>query len=233
MKKNINRIIDYLFLYDAFIITAVFVIGILTRSTKGTFRHALEMMNNLLYLRDACFHLLDPEMCFSMRKFLLTLINNCHTSDQSSSCIEPKHRLKVSDPRISELFFGKIQFYSTVFIGKIRFTTSKYCRNKKTDDSTIVYKVGNEVHFGRIHRIFTVDDGDVLFQIFSLASHTHFTCETVEEQYDYDEIQMGVISSGTNTCIIKAKQIIEKCVFYLQPNGHITFIRFPNLIESS
>ena len=62
--------------------------------------------------------------------------------------------------------------------GEIRFTTSIYCRRKHADDSSIVYQVDKEVHFGRIHRIFTVDGGDVLFQIFSLASYAQFTCET-------------------------------------------------------
>jgi hypothetical protein len=190
-------------------------------------------MNNLLYLRDAYFHLTDPEMHYSMHEFLSALINNHHTVEQSSSFVQPRHLLNISDPRISILFSGTITFYSTVFIGRIRFTTSKYCHRKSSDDSSIVYRAGKEVHFGRIHRIFTVDDGDVLFEIFTLASSTHFSCETADEQFYYDEIQMGMIASGTTTCIIKADQIIEKCVFYLQPNSYATFIRFPNLEESS
>ena len=139
------------------------ILGILTRSAKSTSRHALEMMNNLLYLRDACFHLVHPEMCSSLQEFLLNLINNRHAADQSSSLIQLRHKLDISDSRISESFSGTIQFYSTVFIGQIRFTTSSYCRRKHADDSSIVYQVDNEVHFGRIHRIFTVDGGDVLF----------------------------------------------------------------------
>ncbi|CAF2155936.1 unnamed protein product [Rotaria magnacalcarata] len=209
------------------------LLGLLTRSTKSTSRHALEMMNNLLYLRDAHLHLRDPEICASLGKFLLSLINNCHTADQSSPLIKVQHLLNISDPRITELFSGAVQFYSSVFIGRIRLTTSNYSRKKNADDSSIVYRAGDEVHYGRIDRIFTVDGGDVLFQIFSLASSTHFTCETADEEYDYNEIEMGMISAGTTTCIIKAKQIIEKCVFYLQPNSYATFVRFPNLVESS
>ncbi|CAF2083284.1 unnamed protein product [Rotaria magnacalcarata] len=209
------------------------LLGLLTRSTKSTSRHALEMMNNLLYLRDAHLHLRDPEICASLGKFLLSLINNCHTADQSSPLIKVQHLLNISDPRITELFSGAVQFYSSVFIGRIRLTTSNYSRKKNPDDSSIVYRAGDEVHYGRIDRIFTVDGGDVLFQIFSLASSTHFTCETADEEYDYNEIEMGMISAGTTTCIIKAKQIIEKCVFYLQPNSYATFVRFPNLVESS
>jgi hypothetical protein len=49
----------------------------------------------------------------------------------------------------------------------------------------------------------------------------------------FDEIQMGMMASGTTTCIIKADRITEKCVFYLQRNSYATFVRFPNLEESS
>ena len=105
-----------------------------------------------------------------LRDLLLNLINNCHSADQSSSLIKPKHSLHFADPRISELFSGTGNFYSTVFIGRVRFTTSGYCRNKCANDSSILYRAGNVVHFGRIHRIFTVDGGDILSQIFSLAS---------------------------------------------------------------
>lgn len=191
------------------------------------------MMNNLLYLRMACFHLGDPDMHSCLRDFLLNLINNCRSNDQSSLLIKPRHSLSVNDPRISELFLGTVRFYSTVFIGQVKFTTSSYCRGKVVDDSSILYRAGNQVHFGRIHRIFTVDDGDVLFQIFSLASDGTFNCETEDGQYEFEDIRMGRISSGTNICIIKAHQIIEKCVFYLQSNDYATFIRFPNLVESS
>ena len=55
--------------------------------------------------------------------------------------------------------------------------------------------------------------GDALFQIFMLASSTHFTRETACEQFYYDEIQMGMIASRTTRCFMKADQIIEKCVF--------------------
>lgn len=190
-------------------------------------------MNNLLSLKEAYFHLKDPEMHYSLHKFLLKLMNNYEITNESSFLVQPCHPSSISDARISAIFCGTIKFYSTAYIGQVRFTTSSYSRNKCADDSSIVYQTGNEIHFGRIHRIFTVDGGDVLFQIFTLASPTHFICETSNEKFYYDEIEMGMVSSRTTTCIITAHQIIEKCVFYLKPNGYATFIRFPNLVESS
>ncbi|CAF4410220.1 unnamed protein product [Rotaria sp. Silwood2] len=203
------------------------------RSTKSTRRHSLEIMNNLQYLRDAWFHLDDSQMDYSLHSFLSSLINNHETNQRLPVFIQPRHPVNISDPQISALFSSKITYYSTAFIGEIRFTTSNYCHKKSTDDSSIVYRAGDEVHFGRIHRIFTVDDGEVLFQIFSLSSSSDFTCEVNDEQFYYDEIEIGTITSGTTICIIKAEQIIEKCVFYLQSNGRATFIRFPNLEEHS
>ncbi|CAF5000788.1 unnamed protein product, partial [Rotaria socialis] len=38
--------------------------------------------------------------------------------------------------------------------------------------------------------MFTINDGDSLFQVFTLASSTHFIYETANEQYDYNEIEM-------------------------------------------
>lgn len=211
----------------------MFILGLLTHSTKSTRRHALEMMNNLVCLRDAYFHLNDPEMHYGLHNFLLNLINKSQATYELKSLVQPHHLLRILDPRISTIFSGAVKFYSVVYIGHVRITTSNYSHNKCADDSSIVYQAGNGIYFGRVHRIFTVDDEDVLFQIYTLASGTHFSCETEDEEYEYDEIQMGTISSGTTTCIIKAQQIIEKCVIYLQPNGFITFIKFPNLIESS
>ena len=213
--------------------TLLYIVGLLTRSTKSTRRHALEMMNNLIYLREACFHLSEFEMYSPLRKFLSNFINNCTTADPLSSVVQPRHSLNIADPRISELFSGTIKYYSTFFIGKVRFTTGGFCRNKLADDSSIVYQTGSEVHFGRIHRIFSVNDGDLLLQVFTLASPYHFKCETASERYQYDGIETGMICSGTTISVINVKQIIEKCVFYLQPNTSATFVRFPNLVESS
>ncbi|CAF1483780.1 unnamed protein product [Rotaria sordida] len=179
------------------------------------------------------FHLGDSQMDYSLHKFLSSLINDHETNQRSSVFIQPQYPVNISDPQISTLFSSKITYYSTAFIGGIRFTISNYCHKRSTDDSSIVYRASDEVHFGPIHRIFTVDDGEVLFQIFSLSSSFDFTCEVNDEQFYYDEIEIGTITSETTTCIIKAEQIIEKRAFYLQSNGRATFIRFPNLEEHS
>ena len=115
------------------------------------------MINNVLYLKNACFHLIHPEMCSSLRELLLNLINNCHAADQPSSSIQLRHKLNIDDSRISELFSGTIQFYSTALVGQARFATSCYYRRKNADDSSVVYQIDNEVRIGCIHQMFTVD----------------------------------------------------------------------------
>jgi hypothetical protein len=92
----------------------------------------------------------------------------------------------------------------------------------------VAYRVDNEVHFGQINRIFTLDHGDVLFQMFSLVFSADFTYETSEAKFCYDHIQVGTINSGTAIYFIKAEQIIENCVFHQRANNSVAFVRFPN-----
>ena len=161
------------------------------------------MMNNLIYLREACFHLNEFEIYSPLRKFLSNFINNCTAENLLSSVVQPRHSLTITDLRISELFSGTIKYYSTFYMGQVRFTTSGLCRNKLADDSSIVSQTGSEVHFGRIHRIFSVNDGDLLLQIFTLVLLYLFKCETANERYECDGIETGMICSGTNTYICK------------------------------
>jgi hypothetical protein len=43
---------------------------LLTRSCKSTRRHAIEIMNNLMYLRDACFEAMSIYMHMGIRKLI-------------------------------------------------------------------------------------------------------------------------------------------------------------------
>ena len=193
--------------------TLLYIVGLLTQFTKSTRRHALEMMNNLVYLREARFHLNEFEIYSPLRKFLSNFIKNCTATDPLSSVVQPRYSLNIIDPRISELFSGTVKYYSTFYMGQVRFTTDGFCRNKLADDSSIVYQTGSKVHFGCIHRIFSVNNGDLLLQIFTLALPYGFKCETANERYEYDGNETGMICSGTTTSVINVKQINEKCVF--------------------
>ena len=207
------------------------VLGLLTRSTKSTRRHALEMISNLLHLRDAYFHFNDVHMNKKLREFSMNLMNQ--TPNQTSRLVEPHHLIQIHDSDLQDLFTGKISFYSSAYIGKVRLTTSNYCRKKYFDDSSIIYKAGDELHFGRIHRILSVDNGNIVFQVFSLSESIGFRCDDEGDEFIYDGIQTGMISSGTDKHLINADQVVEKCAFIQQHNGKVTFIRFPNLEQSS
>ena len=87
-------------------------------------------------------------------------------SDPSS--ILTYDHIRVSHPIIityllfSTVFRGNVVYYTTVFIGHVRFTI--------TDDSSVVFKTGSEEDSGRICCIFLVDDGEPTLYV-ELASN--------------------------------------------------------------
>ncbi len=81
-------------------------------------------------------------------------------------------------------------------------------------DSSIIFKTGSEESFGRIRRIFTVNNAESMFYV-----------DVISNMADLK------FSSATDT--YSASDIIEKCVFYELSNRICTFCRFPNLEEYS
>ena len=190
-------------------------------------------MNNLKYLRDACFCLMDANMHHGLRQLVSIWLHLPPTTCSSTGNIALMHKVKTTDPIISSIFRGSIVYYSTAFIGRIRFTTTEYARDKVTDDSSIVFKSGSEEHFGRIRQIFTVNDGQPIFYIDGLTEITEFQCATSTDTYRYPDIQTGVFDPGTAAVFVDANDVIEKCVCYERGSNTMTFYRFPNLQESS
>ncbi|CAF4361359.1 unnamed protein product, partial [Rotaria sp. Silwood2] len=84
------------------------------------------------------------------------------------------HPVETNDQTLNSIFPGKIVYYSTAFIGQVRFTTSHYARNKVSDDSSIIFKTGSKENFGRIRRIFTVNGAEPMFYVDTLPSMTAF-----------------------------------------------------------
>jgi hypothetical protein len=129
-------------------------------------------------------------------------------------------------------FVGKL-CCSTAFIGKVRFTISDLARNKVIDDSNIIFKTGTEENFGRIRRIFKVNDGDPVFYVDVVSIMSDFQLSASGTVYEYSNIRTGSYTEGTNSVFISGEHIVEKCVFYERANKLCTFFRFPNLQESS
>jgi hypothetical protein len=191
-------------------------------------------MNNLMYLRDACSEIINIDIHPGLRKlvssWLHTSYDDCVSSNNSVRALHP---IKITDRLINSIFRGDIIYYSTVFIGRIRFTTTHYAENKVTDDSSIVFKTGAEESFGRIRRIFTINGAEPIFYVDVVSKMADFECSTSTDVYSYSQIRTGSFDENTNSVFVSATDVIEKCVFYERNNKACTFYRFPNLEQCS
>lgn len=187
-----------------------------------------------MYLRDACFELITTDMPSQLCDLVSSWLDVQH-----ADCISPRshirllHPLELNDPLLSSMFQGKIVYYSTAFIGKVRLTTSDRARNKVTDDSNIIFKTGIEENFGRIRRIFKVNDGNPVFCVDIISTLTNFKCVTNASVYEFSNIRTGSYADGRSSVFIGVEHIVEKCAFYDGGKNICTFFRFPNLQESS
>ena len=113
----------------------------------------------MMYLRDACFELLNNDMPANLCLLSSTWLNlQCPSTKSSTDHVRVLHPSKLQDSFLSSVFLGIIVCYSTAFIGQVRFTTANYAKHKTADDSNIVYKIGSLENFGRIQRILTVNN---------------------------------------------------------------------------
>lgn len=191
-------------------------------------------MNNLNHLRDACFKITHDEMNYKLRNLLSNWLNmSIFTCTSRMDLVRPLHSVKYTDETINTIFPGTIIYYSTVIIGRVRFTTTDYARNKAADDSSIFFQTGSELSFGRIRRIFTVNDAQPIFHVDVIPNMVNFKCSSLNDTYSYSDIQSGSYDEQSTSVFISSSNIIEKCVFFERPNKYCTFYRFPNLQESS
>jgi hypothetical protein len=217
------------------IVHFVIITGLMTQTSKSTRRHAIEIINNLNLLRDACYHLNHSQMnaeCFA-------LFSSWHSrqlapsNNREMAVVHPTSR---GDNKVSSVFPGQsVQFYTTFIIGHIRFTTTYYAKKFIADDSSVVFRSGHRAHFGRIQNVFTVDGGEPLFRIAYLpdSRSSPFKCALSDnEDLQHFNIQSGSTSDFIH-CIVSNEQIIEKCVYYEEANHFCTFFRFPSLMHSS
>ena len=171
-------------------------------------------MNNLMYLRDAHFEVMTDDIHCGMRNLMSTWL---HMSDPYSNSIKDNirvlHRVHVIDQFINIIFSSVIIYYSTFFIGSVRFTTTEYARNKVSDDSFIIFTIGSKENFGRIHRIFTVNSGEPIIYVDVISQTAPFECTTTTDVFSYPYIETGILNMEDNSIFISADIIVEKCVF--------------------
>lgn len=191
-------------------------------------------MTNLRYLRDACFELMHVDCKSDFYKLVSPWlhINDSSAADQIYSA-RVLHSVDIIDAFFDSIFTGSIAYYSTIYIRDVRFTTADYARGKISNDSFVVFKDGSQSSFGRIRRIFVVNDSDTMLHVSVLHDITYFQCEIATGTQSYRQIQTGTLDDETNNLFINPSAVVEKCVCYERPKKRYTFYRFPNLQESS
>lgn len=214
----------------------LFFLGLMTRTCKSTRRHALEMMNNVALLREAHHHLMNPEMDHRLVHLAQSWISRrCkHTADQPMYRVI--HKSQQTDQAVCLAFnMTSVLFYSSAYIGLVRFTTWRYACGKATDDSHIVFRSDKRNLFGRISHIFTISNSvEPMFKVQTLSQPTSLEYFIDEDTVaDFDEIQTGHLNEE-NYRFVRPTDILEKCVsFYHRTNKTWSIMKFPNLEESS
>ena len=208
----------------------------MTRTCKSTRRHALEIAGNLALLREAHYHLMDPDIDWRLVGLIRTWLSRRCKQDNGQPIFKLIHRSRHVDQDVCLVFnTSAITFYSTAFIGHVRFTTWKYANGKATDDSCIMFRSSQTRMFGRISSIFKVDERTKpVFKIQVLTNtkplEYYIGDDTIDE---FTSIQNGSLDDA-NYSLVRAHDILEKCVsFQCESTKTFTLMRFPNLDESS
>lgn len=154
-------------------------------------------------------------------------------NDSNSQTIKTAHSIRAKAAHISSQFSAPLHFASVLFINSIRFTTSAYSKEKLYDDSSILFIHDSEIRFGRISHIFTVDGGSVHLEVHTLSMSSPLTYGDTAQPFTLPNIQSSTIKLSERKVIIQPDQVIEKCACFVESLDKTTFIRFPNLEESS
>ncbi len=143
------------------------------------------------------------------------------------------HQLKNHSVHLISTIWNnkKISYYSTIYIGHVRLTTAAFAHGKRTNDSSILIRINGIEYFAIVKEIFSVDDQNSFLQVCCLANNRSFACSTDKTRFTFTGIQQGSLE---NDCIISPSNFLEKCVLIDLPStSSVTFIRFPNLSDSS
>lgn len=209
------------------------LIGLLTRSTKSTRRHALEIIANLQLMQQAyCYISNGNVFSVSFRRYLAALTNS--TTDRNLPNIKLRHSSKCKDNLVLLYFpHSKIIFHNTLHFGRLRLSTRAYGDKKLSDDSNIIFMLNGDEYPGRIRSIFTIDGDGPYLLVAYLQSLDTFSCQVdINETFHYPYIRYTSNKNWTYIPI-HVKDCVEKIVFFDNQKGIYYFFRFPTLEHCS
>jgi hypothetical protein len=171
---------------------------------------------------------------------------NCHLSEFLSSRlgyvnkklqtdIQLLHETQVHHP-LASLFFPKshIKYFNVLYIRQTKITTAQYSKNKKSDDSIIIFRHNNISTFGHVCSIFSVDDKQPLLLVDYLEQTKPllYTITLSSSELYYDHIRHGN-NATRKTCLININDFVEKSVYFSESQNTNYYFRFPTLCHSS
>ena len=114
-------------------------------------------MGDLLQLHDST-------MNIQLKNYIENMMFGRGYYKSSSSVPQTIHSIP-SDNRISTLFSNEnLQFYGTIKIGRVRYTTADYSKSKAADDSAVLFRIQDAIHFGLITAILIATDDEILLE---------------------------------------------------------------------
>ncbi|CAF1522861.1 unnamed protein product [Adineta ricciae] len=203
------------------------ILGKITRTTKGTRRHAEEMISSLHYLQAGIVHLKQSSLDVSLENFISTELY--YTAEKPHYGIRLLHETNLHHD-LSSMYFPQalIKTFHVLYIGHVRISTIQYADGKKSDDSSIIFRLNGRPTFGRVASIFTAETQQPLLLVnyFDKSQPLRCNLSVNGPEFHYNRI-LSVDTRTRNTSLISTSDFMEKCV-YLQPSnnfGH--FYQFP------
>ncbi|CAF1484871.1 unnamed protein product [Adineta steineri] len=209
-------------------------LGLLTRITKGTRRHAQEIINNLHIIQEAYCHLNDLALTHNdFGEYLSSRFTNYKVNNLSQDC-RLGHASKKEDSLVQLLFpLTKVKCYQTIHLGKLRLCTRTYAEGKVADDSNIIFVLDRVQRPGKIRAIFTIDDGEPHLLMAYITVLSPFTCQIDEnENFTYHNI-LSSTNSTWQYVPIRLEAFVEKSIFFRSVGGVSYFLRQPTLDHCS
>ncbi len=190
-------------------------------------------MGNLRLLQQAYCYINDGSILDTdFHNYVLHLSSSYPDSKKHS--VKMSHLTKRID-QLASLYFpnGRMRFYNSAHIGRLRLCTPSYAENKVADDSNVIFLLNGNEHPGRIRSIFTIDDVEPFLLIGYLSNLLPFSCDVDSDKtFHYPHIKRST-NNDWSFIPIHIKDFVEKIVFYTDAYGVCHFLRFPTLEHCS
>jgi hypothetical protein len=189
------------------------------------------MINTIVQLREACQFINTADIRPQLQTLLSTWV--LRRPSRVNKQTRLLHQLKNRSVWLISAIWNNdvVHDYSTIYIGHVRLTTANFANGKRTDDSSIIVKINGLEHFAVVKEIFSMEEHGSFLQVSCLPSNQPFVCSTDTTRFSFKDIQQGSLG---NDCVVPSSNFVERCVRIDDSlTSSVTFIRFPNLCDSS